>query len=237
MQCMSCRADIPPAWVNAIQRNECPGCGGPIMDEASKELLDELRSAMEEMPNDPEGLAGWLLSHYRLQKIGTAEPTDFHRQQPMQQQQFPGLKVADNPKSMWLQRAGMGREMDRRKQTLAEIAQQVNEAGEVDGTVSVDLEEIDDTEGLDEYEAVALAQSQQAQGASAKNILHNNSLLVQGDGPPPTSVETEMLSQELGKTPIDDGANIHPALQADRYKRLQAQQEVAAGGKVGKIRR
>ena len=62
MKCMSCMAEIPPAWVNAIQRNECPGCGKAIMDEASKELLDELRSAMESMPNDPEGLAGWLLS-------------------------------------------------------------------------------------------------------------------------------------------------------------------------------
>jgi hypothetical protein len=205
------------------------------MDEASKELLDELRSAMEEMPNDPEGLAGWLLSHYKLHKIGSAEPTEFHRQR--QQQQFPGLKVAENPKSIFLQRAGMDRELDRRKQTLAEIAQQVNEAGEADGTVSVDLDEIDEAEGLDEYEAVALAQSRQAQGASAKNVLHNNSLLVQGDGPPPTSVETEMLSQELGKTPIDDGSDIHPALQADRFKRLKAQQEVAAGGKVGKIRR
>jgi len=240
MQCMSCKADIPPAWVNAIQRNECPGCGGPIMDESSKELLDELRTAMEEMPNDPEGLAGWLLSHYKLHKIGSAEPTEFHRQQPaqQQQQQFPGLKVAENPKSVFLQRAGMGRELDRRKQTLAEIAQQVNEAGEADGTVAVDLDEVDEAEGLDEYEAVALAQSQQAQGASAKNVLHNNSLLIQGDGPPPTSVETEMLSQELGRdAPVDDGTNMHPALQADRMKRLQAQKDVAAGGKVGKIRR
>lgn len=240
MQCMSCRADIPPAWVNAIQRNECPGCGGAIMDEASKKLLDELRTAMEEMPNDPEGLAGWLLSNYKLHKIGAAEPTEFHRQRPthQQQEQFNGLKVAENPKSVFLQRAGMGRELDRRQQTMAEIAQQVNNAGiDVDETIAIDLDAVDDAEGLDEYEAVALAQSQQALGASARTHLHNNSLLIQGDGPPPTSVETEMLSQELGRTPVDDGSNMHPALQADRYKRLQAQQEVAAGGKVGKIRR
>ena len=238
MQCMSCRADIPPAWVNAIQRNECPGCGGAIMDEASKELLDELREAMESMPNDPEGLAGWLLSNYKLHKIGTAEPTEFHRKREAQPEHFDGLKVAENPKSVFLQRAGMSRELTRRKQTLAEIAQQVNEAGEEDGTVSVDLEAVPDDHGMDEYEAMALAQQRSAQGSSAKAALHNNSLLIQGDGPPPTSVETEMLSQALGgEAPVDDGSDMHPALQADRYKRLKAQQEVAAGGKVGKIRR
>lgn len=239
MFCESCKIEIPPAWVLVIAENKCPRCGEEIMSVETKELLDELKSAMERMPDDSEGLAGWLLSNYKLHKIGTAEPTEFHRKK-QQSEHFDGLKIADNPKSVFLQRAGMNREFARREQSLAEIAQQINEAGESEieeNTVSVDLDEIPDDHGLDKYEALALAQSKQTQGASAKRILHNNSLLIQGDGPPPTEVEAEMISQELGRAIPTDGKKIHPALEADRFKRLQAQQEVAAGGKVGKIRR
>lgn len=80
MRCISCGADIPPQWVIAIQQNSCPGCGGEIMNSVTKELLDELSTAMEKMPNDPQGIAGWLISNYRFQKMGNAEPVDkFHR--------------------------------------------------------------------------------------------------------------------------------------------------------------
>jgi hypothetical protein len=235
MFCENCNIEIPPAWIVVIAKNVCPACEGEIMSDETKELLDELRSAMERMPADPEGLAGWLLSNYNLRKIGTAEPTEFHRKMQRGQEQFPGLKIAENPKSVFLQRAGMGRELDRRKQSLSEIAQQIG--SEDDGTVSVDLDAVDDFAGLDEYEALALRQSQLAQGASAKNTLHNNSLLIQGDGVPPNEMEAAMLAQALGtqaNAPADD---LPPALQADRYKRLLTQQEVAAGGTVGKIRR
>lgn len=79
MKCISCNADVPPQWVHAINVNQCPGCGKEIMNEDTKTLLVELREAMSKMPNDPEGLAGWLISNYNLSKIGDAEPTNFHR--------------------------------------------------------------------------------------------------------------------------------------------------------------
>jgi hypothetical protein len=79
MKCMSCGANIPPEWVNAIKSNVCPGCGGDIMNSDTKGLLDELSEAMAKMPNDPNGVAGWLLSNYRFQKIGDASPVEkFH---------------------------------------------------------------------------------------------------------------------------------------------------------------
>ena len=204
------------------------------MDDASKELLDELRAAMESMPNDPEGLAGWLLSNYRLQKIGSAEPTEFHRKRGSMGGDYPNLKIADNPKSVFLQRAGMTRELARR-QDRAAIVQQINEAAEDD--ISVDLDNVDDFEGMDEYEAQAMMQAQLAQGASAKNVLANNSLLVQGDGAPPTAEEAAAIAHALGGETQEIAGDLPPALQADRFKRLRAQQEVAAGGKAGVIRR
>ena len=70
MFCEQCKIEIPPAWKLVIIKNECPACGEKIMSDASKQLLDELKEAMSKMPNDPEGLAGWLLSNYKLVKIG-----------------------------------------------------------------------------------------------------------------------------------------------------------------------
>jgi hypothetical protein len=76
---MSCSAEIPPAWIHAINSNICPGCGGIIMNNESQMILAEVRDALNQMPNNPEGLAGWLLSNYKLVKIGDAEPTEFHQ--------------------------------------------------------------------------------------------------------------------------------------------------------------
>src|SRR5215469_7308260 len=85
MKCQSCQANIPPEWVAAIQKNCCPGCGKDIMNEEMKVLLSELTAAMEKMPNDNVGLAGWIVSNYELRKIGTAEPTQkFHKPIPSQ---------------------------------------------------------------------------------------------------------------------------------------------------------
>ena len=80
MRCMACGADIPPAFVKALELNKCPACDGEIMNEASQELLKELSDALARMPNDPQGVAGWLLSNYRFQKMGDGKPVDkFYR--------------------------------------------------------------------------------------------------------------------------------------------------------------
>lgn len=77
---MSCGADIPPQFVHAIATNICSGCGGEIMNEATKDLLKELSDALTRMPNDPQGIAGWLMSNYRFQKMGDGKPVEkFHR--------------------------------------------------------------------------------------------------------------------------------------------------------------
>ncbi len=62
MLCMTCKIDVPPAFKLAIEKNQCPGCWGPILDEKHQELLKELAEAMSKMEGDPQGLAGWLIS-------------------------------------------------------------------------------------------------------------------------------------------------------------------------------
>lgn len=79
MICKHCKAEIPPSYVHALKTNMCPGCGEPIMDEDTYSFLNELKETMLKMPNDPEGVAGWLISNYQMIKIGSGEPTEFYR--------------------------------------------------------------------------------------------------------------------------------------------------------------
>ena len=80
MRCMNCDADILPAYVKAIENNICPGCGEQIYNTATSELMIELTEAMRKMPNDPQGIVGWLMSNYQFRKIGDAAPVEkFYR--------------------------------------------------------------------------------------------------------------------------------------------------------------
>jgi len=72
--CNDCGAEISPEWKHCIASNKCPGCGGAIMSEEQQLLIVELGEAMEKMPNDPIGVAGWLVFNYNLQKIGDGAP-------------------------------------------------------------------------------------------------------------------------------------------------------------------
>lgn len=78
MKCKNCSAEIAPQWTHAINSNVCPSCGDEIMSKDELGVLAEVRDAVSQMNTNPEGLAGWLLSHYKLTKIGDAEPTQFH---------------------------------------------------------------------------------------------------------------------------------------------------------------
>jgi len=96
MKCMSCGVEISPTFRSAIQNNLCPGCNGPIMSDPALELLDEIKEALKKMPNDPDGLAGWLLSNYEMRKIGSAEPVQFFNPHQMQQGYMPQQHMANS---------------------------------------------------------------------------------------------------------------------------------------------
>jgi len=111
MRCQSCNALIPSEWVHAISSNVCPGCSGAIMPEETKTLMDELASAMQKMPNDPQGVSGWLLSNYHFQKIGTEAPVEkFHRKaviEKFQNQDIPSNLKVDSSYEQFLKRTDM----------------------------------------------------------------------------------------------------------------------------------
>jgi hypothetical protein len=43
MKCASCEAQVPASFGHAIKKNECPACGGALMDEESMAVIEELR--------------------------------------------------------------------------------------------------------------------------------------------------------------------------------------------------
>ncbi len=218
MKCDSCSVDIPPAWVRIIAGNVCPECQGSIMADETIELMAGLKSALEQMPNDPQGIAGWLLSNYRMQKVGTGEPTGFYGIKKGQQKNINNergdLKVADNPMQKFLKSAGITPE---KQSNYALLAAQIN-AGE-DGKDFSDL----DVQDSDDYVAEAEDPEYTKQALKAMQE---------------STVGKKQNLQKYVEPSFDPNLDdLHPALHGGRLKRLEAQKELAFGGSVGLIKR
>jgi len=78
MKCINCTIEVPSNFKSAIKSNICPSCGKAIMSDDLQQITLDLAEAIAKMANDPEGLAGWLVSNYAMQKIGEAMPVDFY---------------------------------------------------------------------------------------------------------------------------------------------------------------
>lgn len=79
MKCISCQIEIPPTWSHSIVQNICAACGGPILQNETKELIDELGAALAEMKNaNANQIVSWLLDNYELKKHGSAKPVNFY---------------------------------------------------------------------------------------------------------------------------------------------------------------
>lgn len=221
MNCNTCNADIPPSFIKAISINVCPACDGPIMLEDTIELMNGLKSALEQMPNDPQGIAGWLLSHYRMQKVGTGEPTGFYGIKNKQSQgpniDKTDLKIADNPMQKFLKGAGITPE---KQANYALLAAQIN-AGE-DGKDFSDLDDPNEQDSDYVPESDDPEYTKQALRAMQES-----------------TIDKKQNLKKYVEPNFDPGLEDlpHPLLKGDRLKRLEAQKDLAFGGSVGKIRR
>ena len=248
MNCVTCGIEIPAAWKACIQSNTCPACNGQIMDDAAKELLMEIKDAFSKMANDPEGLAGWLLSNYKLHKIGTAEPTEFYGKPIARQQQGDGIDYnnmkinTNNPAYRYLQNAMGGKAIMNRK-SLEQIALEKEAGAEDPGTVEADEAAIIAQEQEDFDISVAISNAKAAKKLKAKDVLANNSMLVPDPNAKPLtrSELAAMIDASQKISPEEEaemgGTGIHKIQQMERLERLQKSAEIAAGGQVGKIRR
>lgn len=261
MLCESCNVDIPPAWVKIIQSNVCPQCEGEIMSSSSKELLTNLQEAIGKMAADPEGLAGWLMSTYQMTPKGSVVPTQFYGKQAQAGFAPPGaamvnpalaaamaasgagapggLKVANSATKQFLQRAGVDKIINNPKAAaVQQMIQQINANVAEDPYGSEPSGEITEEERQDELEAIqemAAAAAASGKKVTASQLLANNTSFFDNSG---TISQAEIaalkniVEGETTSTAMADLEN-HPALQADRMKRLSKQRELSLGGGGG----
>jgi DNA-directed RNA polymerase subunit RPC12/RpoP len=228
MNCSECNVDIPPAWKHSYESNHCPSCGGKIFDGRSVDLMKELKEAMEKMPNDPQGLAGWLLSNYRMEKVGDGEPTGFHGNKPQAVAKAADgqpLKLAPNRLQQFLKNAGVKPAEPAR---MTNLAKQINNAGLDDGVDYGIVEEGEATEEVEDF----------VEEANDPDFTQKV-LTGMTPGAPGrfTATERKALMQKMAENSSNDMGDLHPALQDDRRERLRKQQELTHGGAVGKITR
>lgn len=220
MKCDSCGVDIPPAWVKIIAGNECPECNGAIMSDGTIELMVGLKTALEQMPNDPQGIAGWLLSNYQMRKIGDGAPTEFIGVKPKAGNGHivnqDGIKIAGTPLERFQKLAGIKVEApEKYKALISEINGGILD-GEQDESPRQDREdhlpEADDPE----YTKQALKAMQGGNFSKEK--------LRQRNDEPDENEEVDL-------------SDLHPSLHNDRLARIAKQRELTFGGGVGKIKR
>lgn len=253
MRCVSCGEDIPPKWVAVIEKNICPSCDGPIMTEDAIQLRDELADALARMPNDPQGITGWILSNYRVQKIGKAEPVEkFNRpgQTPKQPDNGPELKefkVAQSPYEEFLARTNMKHKINetnyavRSKQDrMAQIA--ANLSSVEDPYEGVGEYEPEPTEDSDQEDWAALqAMKAEASGKKPGGALSPDQIMMKHadranvdiDGVSRANVgynDGEDLSDEEKRLIQQTGAAGHKVVHNNRLKRIKAQEAIDMGG-------
>jgi len=239
MKCISCSAEIPPAFIHSIQSNICAGCGGPIMNDESQQLMQDLADAMTRMPNDPQGLAGWLISNYSLFKIGDGSPTEhFHRKGAQIDES--NLKIApDLNNNEFLKRAGLTDQQLKTQQALAKIKGGKNAklaalANNIQGLENADpygygskeeVEEVDE-EDYAAYEALRKAGMDPfKEGGGGNNGIMTLEDLPDFDMPAPSDSEG-MLKEERELMAIPEGRAV---LNNNRLRKLKAQEGLSSG--------
>ena len=252
MRCSSCGVDIPPTFTAVLQRNECPACNGPIMDETAQQLMVDLAEAMERMPNDPKGLAGWLLSNYRLRKIGDGEPVGqfYHEGARQAPGQRPGndidtshLKTAQSPVDQFLSRTDSYSKVketralieaakggkDKRMAALAasvQHAQQSDDYGlEATGDVEIEDPRLDN-EDMETY--------QQMMQAGGNPFVQPNTMAMVpvGEGGQSTVGEEDPMDSPLlpHEKQMSSTPQGHKVMLENRLKRAKAQAALHGGG-------
>jgi hypothetical protein len=220
--------------------------GGPV-----KELLDELTAAMERMPNDPQGVAGWLMSNYRLQKIGDGSPTEhFHRQGGRGGGDIDtsNLKIADNPVDQFLNRTDYSNRVkdtqtkigQMKNNKLAKLAQSIQDEPDPYGLAERQAEEAMEDVSNDDTAAMRammkagenpFAMGGGMQEDPGRALTADEIAAIQSYGQVDEGPEEDLLPQERALAAT--GQKGREVVLKNRYKRIKAQDAVTGGSGGG----
>jgi hypothetical protein len=221
MKCDSCDVEIPPAWSSVIAKNLCPNCEGPIMSDGTIELMVGLKTALEQMPNDPQGIAGWLLSNYQMRKIGDGAPTEFIGVKPKNASaghivNADGVKIAGTPLERFQKLAGIKVEAPEKYKALI---------SEINGGILED--DRDEPQRQEREDHLPEADDPEYTKQALKAMQGGNYSKEQLRRPSNEPDENEEI----------DLSDLHPGLHEDRIKRIKTQRELTFGGGIGNIKR
>jgi len=215
------------------------------MGSTTQELLKELTEAMEKMPNDPQGVAGWLLSNYRFQKVGSAEPVEkFHRKGGNQVSGVDESNLKTDPSyNEFIRRNNAGGLVARGEQLakfkhsgngpIAELASMIQGVGDPYGDDTTSTLSPDDNRPLDADEQKAYLE---LRAAGIDPFAHTpvGGITDMSQAIRPQDVVSIMnqnsdapLKEEMM---LSQSAEGRAYLQRDRFKKLKAQDAVAGGG-------
>jgi hypothetical protein len=219
------------------------------MDNLTNELLQEISAAMERMPNDPRGVAGWLLSNYKFTKIGDAIPTEkFHRKGNGNQEVDESKIKIDPDYEKFLKRTDVHGKVLAKNPTIekfkknknGKIAELAKAITGVEDPYGEDISATSDDEpievssedqrayldlkkaGFDPFEQLSTSAggiTDLSQVISAQDIVNLQS---QND-------EELLLPQEAALASTSEGTSV---LQKNRYKKIKAQEAFENGGGV-----
>jgi hypothetical protein len=223
---MSCGVEIDPKFVHSIRSNVCAGCGEPLMTDSSQELMASLKDALLQMPNDPEGLAVWLLSNYDMRKVGSGEPVQRFYGTEAKYSNFnknadeSNLKIRENTIDKFYKNAGLSNInksdlQEKLNKAKAKVNINKNYAGLAKSIQSgEDYNDIEDGEDYDDSEEFDNDIGEEEYGADFKNIDYGS------------------LMKQVGNL----SSNPDTYIQQERIERLRKQQELSNGA-VGVIKR
>jgi hypothetical protein len=214
---MNCTAEILPQYVHSIANNMCPGCGEAIYDDQTKDLYNELKEAMLRMPNDPVGLAGWLLDNYKLHKIGSAEPVSKFYNSSLKEESYKESKnkTASVEKTHeFFQRAGVSPQIKGKpSKDYSSLVEQIN--NDIDGMYGDD--EVEMVSEFSEEDNIIAAKSMNAKFAEEEILL---------PGKPLARHEMKELKNLMSK----NNSKAEVILENERMEKLQRQENMLSGG-------
>jgi hypothetical protein len=223
------------------------------MDDTARQLMSDLAEAMERMPNDPKGLAGWLLSNYRLRKIGDGEPVGQFYHDGARRQQVAGqpgndidtshLKQAQSPVDQFLSRTDSYNKIKETRalieaakggkdKRMAALAAGIQHAQITDDYGLVDRQEVEVDDPQADNEDIEVYQ-QMMQGGGNPFVQTNPMAMVpMGDGGRSTvgeedPMEAPLLPHERQMASTPQGQKV---MLENRLKRAKAQSALRGSG-------
>jgi hypothetical protein len=201
MQCVTCKAEISSVFRYAIVKNECPACGGSIMDEESLAIIEHLKHTLSNVATlrdeTVQGLAMTLFSTYEISLRNDVRPASVVVQ-PIIEQPRQDVKIAPSSTMNKILKKGANKE----NIVMAEEVLQ-------EGISDAERDEIMEEAVKKRY---CMVESVQMDLPSEDN--HDNTV-------------TAMVGQNDS---VFSEGNVNPILEQDRLARLAKQRQAIEGG-------